>query len=441
MFNKEKFSQIIEETNTIKEIGKVTQVISLIIESEGPQASIGDLCYIYPNDTSEPIWAEVVGFKQSEDGRVDKLQLMPLGKMEGIQPGATVVNTGAPMKIKVGEQLLGRVLDGLGNPIDNLGEIRCQNYRSTKADIINPLKRNRICEPLPLGIKSVDGFITVGKGQRMGIFAGSGVGKSTTMGMMAKNTTADVNVIALIGERGREVKEFIEDILGEEGMRRSVVVASTSDAPDLVKIKAAFVATTIAEYFRDKGLDVLFMLDSVTRIAMAQRQVGLSLNEPAATKGYPPSMFAIMPQLMERAGSNDKGTMTALYTVLVEGDDFNEPVSDTARSILDGHIMLSRELAHKNHFPAVDVLQSISRVMGDVTTKEHRAAAGKIRNLMAVYRKNEDLINIGAYIKGSNPECDEAIKFIDKINAFLKQSTTDKCVFEDTIEQLEHLLG
>ena len=332
-------------------------------------------------------------------------------------------------------------MDGLGNPIDNLGEIRCQNYRSTKADIINPLKRNRICEPLPLGIKSVDGFITVGKGQRMGIFAGSGVGKSTTMGMMAKNTTADVNVIALIGERGREVKEFIEDILGEEGMRRSVVVASTSDAPDLVKIKAAFVATTIAEYFRDKGLDVLFMLDSVTRIAMAQRQVGLSLNEPAATKGYPPSMFAIMPQLMERAGSNDKGTMTALYTVLVEGDDFNEPVSDTARSILDGHIMLSRELAHKNHFPAVDVLQSISRVMGDVTTNEHRAAAGKIRNLMAVYRKNEDLINIGAYIKGSNPECDEAIKFIDKINAFLKQSTTDKCVFEDTIEQLEHLLG
>ena len=440
MFNKEKFSQIIEETNTIKEIGKVTQVISLIIESEGPQASIGDLCYIYPNDNSEPIWAEVVGFKQSEDSKVDKLQLMPLGKMEGIQPGATVVNTGAPMKIKVGEQLLGRVLDGLGNPIDNLGEIRCKNYRSTKADIINPLKRNRICEPLPLGIKSVDGFITVGKGQRMGIFAGSGVGKSTTMGMMAKNTTADVNVIALIGERGREVKEFIEDILGEEGMRRSVVVASTSDAPDLVKIRAAFVATTIAEYFRDKGLDVLFMLDSVTRIAMAQRQVGLSLNEPAATKGYPPSMFAIMPQLMERAGSNDKGTMTALYTVLVEGDDFNEPVSDTARSILDGHIMLSRELAHKNHFPAVDVLQSISRVMGDVTTKEHRAAAGKIRNLMAVYRKNEDLINIGAYIKGSNPECDEAIKFIDKINGFLKQSTTDKCVYEETIEQLEHLL-
>lgn len=440
MFNKDKFVEIIKNTKTIKEIGRVTQVISLIIESEGPQASIGDLCYIYPNDNSEPIWAEVVGFKQSEDSKVDKLQLMPLGKMEGIQPGATVVNTGAPMKIKVGEQLLGRVLDGLGNPIDNLGEIRCKNYRSTKADIINPLKRNRICEPLPLGIKSVDGFITVGKGQRMGIFAGSGVGKSTTMGMMAKNTTADVNVIALIGERGREVKEFIEDILGEEGMRRSVVVASTSDAPDLVKIKAAFVATTIAEYFRDKGLDVLFMLDSVTRIAMAQRQVGLSLNEPAATKGYPPSMFAIMPQLMERAGSNDKGTMTALYTVLVEGDDFNEPVSDTARSILDGHIMLSRELAHKNHFPAVDVLQSISRVMGDVTTKEHRAAAGKIRNLMAVYRKNEDLINIGAYIKGSNPECDEAIKFIDKINGFLKQSTTDKCVYGETIEQLEHLL-
>lgn len=435
MFDKDKYLKIIKESQPIKEIGRISEIIGLIIESEGPQASIGDLCYIYPTANSEPIWAEVVGFKSG------KILLMPLGTMEGIQPGAIVVNTGKPMKIKVGEQLLGRVLDGLGRPIDNLGEIQSQNFRSTRAEAINPLKRSRIDSPLSLGIKSIDGFITVGKGQRLGIFAGSGVGKSTTLGMMAKNTTADINVIALIGERGREVREFIENILGAEGMSRSVVIAATSEQPDLVKIKAAFVATTVAEYFRDKGLDVLFMLDSVTRIAMAQRQVGLALGEPPATRGYTPSVFAIMPQLMERAGSNDKGTMTGFYTVLVEGDDFNEPVSDTARSILDGHIMLSRDLAHKNHFPAVDILQSISRVMPDVTTPEHRSAAGRIRNLMAVYKKNEDLINIGAYVKGSDAKCDEAIQNIDRINEFLKQSTQDKCELESTINELQRLLS
>lgn len=434
MIKLEEYSQIINETKSIREIGKVTEIIGLIIEADGPKASIGDLCYIYNKLDEEPIWAEVVGFRHP------KILLMPLGSMEGLQPGAIVVNTGSPMKIKVGEQLLGRVLDGLGRPIDNLGEINSQTLYSTHADAINPLKRRRITEPLSLGIKSVDGFTTVGKGQRLGVFAGSGVGKSTTLAMMAKNTSADLNVIALIGERGREVREFIEKTLGTEGMKRTVVVAATSEQPSLVKIKAAHVATSIAEYFRDTGRDVLFMLDSITRISMAQREVGLAIGEPPATRGYTPSVFAQMPKLLERAGSNDKGTMTGLYTVLVEGDDFNEPISDTARSILDGHIVLSRELAHRNHYPAVDVLQSISRVMPDVTTEDHRTAAGKIRNLLAVYKKNEDLINIGAYVRGSDSNCDEAIKMMDKINNFLQQKVEDKFEYEKTVEDLINLL-
>lgn len=429
-FNREKFLDVVNETSTIKEIGKVIEIKGLIIEADGPQSSIGDLCHIYKKANDKPVWAEVVGFREG------RILLMPLGTMEGIQPGAIVLNTGEPMKLKVGNNLLGRVLDGLGNPIDNLGEINAESYVSTYAKPINPLKRARIDTSLSLGIKSIDGFITVGRGQRLGIFAGSGVGKSTTLSMMAKNTNADINVIALIGERGREVREFIEKNMGPEGMKRTVVVAATSEQPDLVKIKAAFVATSIAEYFRDKGKDVLFMLDSVTRIAMAQRVVGLSAGEPPAMKGYTPSVFAIMPQLMERAGCNDKGSITALYTVLVEGDDFNEPISDTARSILDGHIMLSRDLAHRNHYPAVDVLQSISRVMGDVVTKEHKSAAAKVKNWLAVYKKNEDLINIGAYVKGSNPLCDEAIQKMDAINDFLCQSTEDNIVYDETIESL-----
>lgn len=433
-FDKNKCLEIINNTNSIKEIGKITEIIGLIIEADGPKSSIGDLCYIYNSHNSKPVWAEVVGFKEN------RILLMPLGSMEGIQPGAIVVNTGSSLRVSVGEQLLGRVLDGLGNPIDTLGPVNCFDTRSIYAEAINPLKRKRIDEALSLGLKSVDGFITVGKGQRLGIFAGSGVGKSTTIGMIAKNTTADLNVIALIGERGREVREFIEEILGPEGMKRSIVVAATSEQPSLVKIKAAFVATTIAEYFRDKGKDVLFMLDSVTRIAMAQREVGLAVGEPPATRGYTPSVFAMMPKLMERVGNNDKGTITGLYTVLVEGDDFNEPISDTARSILDGHIMLSRDLAHKNHYPAVDVLQSLSRVMPDITTPEHRAAAGKIRNLLAVYKKNEDLINIGAYVKGTDPACDEAIAKMDNINAFLCQTTDYKSDYETTIQELMALV-
>lgn len=429
-WSKEKYLEIINNTRTIREVGKITEIIGLTIESDGPKSSIGDLCYIYNDYSDKPIMAEVVGFKK------DKILLMPLGAPDGIRPGALVINSGGAMKIGVGDQLIGRVLDGLGRPIDTLGEIRFTEYRSTLADAINPLKRKRIDEPLALGIRAVDGFATVGKGQRMGIFAGSGVGKSTTLGMMAKNTSADLNVIALIGERGREVKEFIEEILGSEGMKRSIVVAATSEQPSLVKIKAASVATTIAEYFRDKGLDVLFMLDSVTRIAMAQREVGLAIGEPPATRGYTPSVFAMMPKLMERAGTNEYGTITGLYTVLVEGDDFNEPISDTARSILDGHIVLSRALAHKNHYPAVDVLQSLSRVMGDVTTKEHRNAAGALRNLMAVYARNEDLINIGAYVSGTDPVCDKAITMMGDINKFLIQSTNEKFEYDKTVSEL-----
>ena len=432
-WNKDNYLDIIKKTKTIKEIGKITEIIGLTIESDGPKSSIGDLCYIYNDYNDAPTMAEVVGFKK------DKILLMPLGSPDGIRPGAHVVNTGGAMKIGVGNQLIGRVLDGLGRPIDTLGDIRFSEFRSTRADAINPLKRKRISEPLALGIKSVDGFATVGKGQRMGIFAGSGVGKSTTLGMMAKNTSADLNVIALVGERGREVKEFIEEILGAEGMKRSIVIAATSEQPSLVKIKAAFVATTIAEYFRDKGMDVLFMLDSVTRIAMAQREVGLAIGEPPATRGYTPSVFAMMPKLMERAGTTENGTITGLYTVLVEGDDFNEPISDTARSILDGHIVLSRALAHKNHYPAIDVLQSLSRVMGDVTQEEHRRAAGAIRNLLAVHAKNEDLINIGAYVNGSDPVCDKAIALMGQIDGFLKQTVKEKIEYDNIVNSLLEL--
>lgn len=429
----DEYNDIILETSPVRQIGKILEIIGLIIEADGPNASIGDLCYIYNSMEDVPIWAEVVGFREN------RILLMPLGSMDGIRPGAFVVSTGAPMKVKVGDELVGRVLDGLGRPIDDVGDIKSQKFYPTHAELINPMNRSLIRTPLSLGIKAVDAFTTLGKGQRMGVFAGSGVGKSTTLAMMAKNTTADINVIALIGERGREVREFIDAILGKEGMKRSVVVVATSEQPSLVKIKAAFVAIAIAEYFRDQGKNVLFMLDSVTRIAMAQREVGLAIGEPPATRGYTPSVFALMPKFLERAGCNEKGTITGLYTVLVEGDDFNEPISDTARSILDGHIMLSRDLAHKNHYPAIDVLQSISRVMNDVVSKEQKANAAKLRNLMAVYKKNEDLITIGAYVMGSDSDIDKSIKFMPQINEFLKQSVDDKISMEETVEKLNEI--
>ena len=424
------YKNIIKKSNPIKDIGRVIQIIGLIIEADGPKGSIGDLCYVKTQSNNSIIMTEIVGFREG------KILLMPLGNIEGICSGDIVTNTGGAMQVKVGQHLIGRVLDALGNPMDSLGEINTQTYYSTKANVINPLERELIRTPLSLGIRSIDLFATVGTGQRMGIFAGSGVGKSTTMAMIAKNTEADLNVVALIGERGREVREFVETILGPEGMKRSVVVVATSDMPSLVKIKAAFVATAIAEYFRDCGKKVLFMLDSVTRIAMAQREVGLAIGEPPATRGYTPSVFALMPKLLERAGNTKEGSITALYTVLVEGDDFNEPISDTVRSILDGHIMLSRDLAHKNHYPAVDVLQSISRVMSDIVSPEHKKAAGKIRNILATYKKNEDIINIGAYIKGSDAEIDKAISFIDEINSLLQQSIDTKADFSQSIDML-----
>lgn len=425
-------NEIIKNSNTITKIGKIVEIVGLTIVADGPVSSIGDLCHIVL-DNDEIILSEVVGFRQ------DCILLMPLGSTEGLKAGAKVINTQTQMKVKVSEALLGRVLDGLGNPIDNKGEIVADDYYPTNAKIINPMDRKPIDEVLSLGLKAIDGLNTIGKGQRVGIFAGSGVGKSTTLAMIAKNTTADINVIALIGERGREVREFIEHTMGIEGMKRSIVVCATSEQPALVKIKASFVACAIAEYFRDKGKDVLFMLDSVTRIALAQREVGLAVGEPPATRGYTPSVFALLPKFLERAGANKYGTITGLYTVLVEGDDMNEPVADAARSILDGHIVLSRALAHKNHYPAIDVLASISRVMNNIVPAEHKAAAGKIRNLLASYRKNEDLINIGAYAKGSDPNVDKAISLIDEINDFLKQGADYKNSYENIIQEMIEL--
>lgn len=431
--NLKDLNKIIDESNTITKIGKITEIIGLTIVADGPVSSIGDLCHIIPENSNEIIYSEVVGFRE------DRVLLMPLGSMEGLCAGAKVINTGTSMKVKVSDMLLGRVLDGLGNPIDGKGEIIADEYYPTNAKIINPMERKPIDEPLSLGLRAIDGLNTIGKGQRVGIFAGSGVGKSTTLAMIAKNTEADINVIALIGERGREVREFIENTMEESGMKRSVVVCATSEQPALVKIKASFVACAIAEYFRDKGKNVLFMLDSVTRIALAQREVGLAVGEPPATRGYTPSVFALLPRFLERAGANKSGTITGLYTVLVEGDDMNEPIADAARSILDGHIVLSRALAHKNHYPAIDVLASISRVMNNVVDKEHKAAAGKIRNLMASYAKNEDLINIGAYAKGSDPAVDKAILMHDKIDAYLIQGMEDASDFEITKNELINL--
>lgn len=425
-------NNVVNNINTINHVGKIVEIIGLTIVADGPASSIGDLCHIVCDD-GNIIYSEVVGFKK------DCILLMPLGSIEGLCAGAKVVNTGEHMKVKVSESLLGRVLDGLGNPIDNKGDIIADDYYPTVAPIINPLDRKPIDEPLTLGLRAIDGLNTIGKGQRVGIFAGSGVGKSTTMAMIAKNTSADINVIALIGERGREVREFIEQTLGTEGMKRSIVVCATSEQPALVKIKASFVACAIAEYFRDKGKDVLFMLDSVTRIALAQREVGLAVGEPPATRGYTPSVFALLPKFLERAGAAKTGTITGLYTVLVEGDDMNEPIADAARSILDGHIALSRALAHKNHYPAIDILGSISRVMNNIIDEEHKNAAGKIRNLMASYAKNEDLINIGAYAKGSDATVDKAIALHDKINAYLQQSSDDKSDFEVTKNELINL--
>ncbi|MBR5128304.1 MAG: flagellar protein export ATPase FliI [Roseburia sp.] len=433
--NFEKYQKLADNTY-FRRLGKVVKIVGLTIESVGPDAKLNDLCrIIIDKNSGTSILAEVVGFRDK------RLLLMPFESVEGIGVGCIVENTGHPLSVLVGDELLGHTLDGVGRPtdLDEFDKLDLRYEYPVEAAPPDPMSRQIIDEVLPLGVKAVDALITIGKGQRIGIFAGSGVGKSTLMGMFARNTKADINVIALVGERGREVREFIERDLGEEGMKRSVVVVATSDKPALIRSKAAKTATAIAEYFRDQGKDVLLMMDSLTRFSMAQREIGLASGEPPVTRGYPPSVYSEMPKLLERAGNSSAGSITGLYTVLVDGDDFNEPITDTARSILDGHIMLSRKLGHKNHYPAIDVLQSISRVMSSIADKEHKALAGKLKNVMATYNEAEDLINIGAYKSGSNPDIDYAIRKIRDVNAFLRQATDEKFLFEEEIKLLGDL--
>ncbi|SFD68245.1 flagellum-specific ATP synthase [Paenibacillus catalpae] len=425
-----KYIDQLRHLDPVRVNGKVTQVIGLTVESEGPDASIGDVCLIYSAKGAKPIKAEVVGFRDN------KVILMPLGELHAISPGCDVVGTGKPLSVQVGSELLGKVLDGLGQPLDgSFLPSRMQNY-STHNEPSNPLTRPRVTETLSIGVRAIDGLLTVGRGQRVGIFAGSGVGKSTLLGMIARNTSADVNVIALIGERGREVLEFIEKDLGPEGLARSVVIVATSDQPALIRIKGALIATSIAEYFRDRGLNVMLMMDSVTRYAMAQREVGLAIGEPPATRGYTPSVFATLPKLLERAGTGPTGSITAFYTVLVDGDDMNEPIADAVRGILDGHIVLNRQLANKGHFPAIDVLASVSRVMKEIVTEEQQDAANQLKRLLSIYRDSEDLINIGAYQRGTNEEIDRAIENIDAIYQFTRQKTNEKVTLADSQERL-----
>ncbi|MFN3196478.1 MAG: FliI/YscN family ATPase [Chlorobiota bacterium] len=425
----------ISSYNSVIKSGKLSQMIGLVLESDGPNVPVGEICHLKDENGQVVSKSEVVGFKEG-----NKILSMVYGDTSNLYPGMEIVATGEKLSINVGRELLGRIVDGLGNPIDGKGPIVTSERRSIYAAAPNPLLRKRIEEPISTGVKSIDGMLTIGKGQRMGIFAGSGVGKSTLIGMISRNTNADINVIALIGERGREVREFIEKDLGEEGLQRSVIVVSASDDPPLTRVKSAFTATTLAEYFREDGFDVMLMMDSSTRFAMAQREVGLSIGEPPTSKGYTPSVFSGLQQLMERSGTSENGSITGLYTVLVEGDDMNEPVSDTVRGILDGHILLSRDLAAKGHYPAIEILGSVSRVMRDVISKEHSEAAYRLQNLIAAYRNSEDLINVGAYKPGSNEETDKAIEKISAINDFLTQSTNELVSLEETAQRLIDLV-
>lgn len=423
------------EKSYIRKLGKVSQVVGLTIESVGPDVNIGQTCLIKAGKYGDAVLSEVVGFKNNN------ILLMPLGNMSGVGPGNQVEAQERPISVEVSDSLLGRALDGLGRPMDGMPPIDDGEAFSVTNPAPDPLTRNRIEEPLMLGIKAIDGLLTIGKGQRVGIFAGSGVGKSTLMGMIARNTKADINVIALVGERGREVREFIEKDLGEEGLSRSVLVIATSDKPALVRLKAAEVATSIAEYFREKGKDVMLLMDSLTRYAMAQREVGLAIGEPPVSRGYTPSVFATIPRLLERAGNSDKGSITGLYTVLVDGDDLTEPVTDTARSVLDGHIVLARKIANRNHYPAIDVLASVSRCMPDIVDKEHKDASNLLKKSMAIYANSEDLINIGAYVKGSSEEIDDAIAKHAAINDFLTQAVEEKIDITDSITMLKEIVG
>lgn len=423
----------IPNIETFKKFGRVTRVVGLMIESQGPESSMGDVCKIHVNSLkngAQIILAEVVGFNDNN------VVLMPYTSLRDISIGCLVEGTGSPLEVKIGPELIGKVLDPLGNPFD--GSVLPKGLVSVPTENVppNPLTRPPINDQLEVGVKAIDGMLTVGMGQRVGIFAGSGVGKSTLLGMIARNTKADLNVIALIGERGREVLEFVERDLGPEGLSRSIVVAATGDQPALMRIKGAFTATAIAEYFRDRGLNVMLMMDSVTRVAMAQREVGLATGEPPAQKGYTPSVFAILPRLLERTGTNIKGTITAFYTVLVDGDDMNEPIADAVRGILDGHIVLDRTLANKGQYPAINVLKSVSRLMNHISSPEHVSAAQRLRELYYTYSKSEDLINIGAYKRGTSKEIDEAIHYEPLITSFLKQGFKDKVTLDDTVNEL-----
>ncbi|MCX6152999.1 MAG: flagellar protein export ATPase FliI [Candidatus Kapabacteria bacterium] len=421
-------------SNPYRISGRITQLIGLVIESDGPKAPIGEICSIRTKAGVEVSKSEIVGFRDN------RILSMVLGEMTDIAPGMEIVALDKHLTIGVGDSLLGRILNGLGEPIDHKSSIRVEYQRSIYSQAPNPLDRMRIKKPVTTGIRAIDSLLSLGKGQRVGIFAGSGVGKSTLLGMIARNTSADINIIALIGERGREVKEFIEKDLGAEGLKRSIIIVATSDSPPLVRVKAALVATSIAEFFRDKGLDVMFMMDSATRLAMAQREVGLTIGEPPTTKGYTPSVFSLLQKTMERAGTSELGSITGLYTVLVEGDDMNEPIADAARGILDGHIVLTRKLATMGHYPAIDILESVSRVMNDIISPDHYTTAQKIKELLAVYRGAEDLISVGAYQKGTNPKIDMAINLMDKINLYLKQKIDEAMNFDDSLNLIKKIL-
>jgi len=429
-----KYHVCLESTCPIRATGRVTDVVGLVVEAHGPVSCLGTVCDIYSKQNNHKFTAEVSGFKNNN------VLLMPLEEILGIGPGCRVVARQQKAAIPVGPGMLGRVIDGLGNPIDGKGQIMTECQYPIYATSINPMRRKRIYQPLDLGIRVINGLLTVGCGQRIGVFAGSGVGKSVLLGMIARKTRADVNVIALIGERGREVNDFIVKELGQEGLERSVIVVATSDRLPLIRMRGAFIATAIAEYFRDQGNHVNLMMDSVTRFAMAQREIGLALGEPPTTKGYPPSVFNLLPKLLERAGTSaHRGTITGLYTVLVEGDDSNEPIADALRSLLDGHINLNRDLAMENHYPAIDVLSSISRVMDDIIDDKHKKSARKFKQILATYRKAEDLINIGAYVAGSNPKIDHAIEIFAKITAYLRQAIEESVNLQDSIAQLNAL--
>jgi flagellum-specific ATP synthase len=423
------FSHIAQTSNTLDVCGRVKEVVGLSVEVTGPSAKVGDLCMIGEQRDAMP--AEVVGF------RGDSILLMPYGTLEGVGMGTLVRFTGAPLKVGIGNALMGRVIDALGNPIDDMPPPRIDGWYPVEAAPPPPMTRDRITEVLPLGVRTIDGLLTVGVGQRMGIFAGAGVGKSTLLGMMAKYAGCDVSVITLVGERGREVRDFIERDLGEDGLKRSVLIIATSDQPALLRVKAAMVGTAIAEFFRDQGKRVLLLMDSLTRFSMAQREVGMATGEPPVSRGYPPSVFSLMPRLLERSGNSDVGSITGLYTVLVEGDDMNEPIADTARSILDGHIILSRKLAAANHYPPIDVLSSVSRVMPDIVSQAQYDLAGQVKNMMSTYSDAEDLINIGAYKAGANPEIDLSIKLRPAIQRFLRQDFRESAEYNETVAALE----